>query len=137
MRLRWRFILPAAGLAAFAFLSLQATRGYRPANRFFWWAGIPLDSKPLMPAGSACKDGTDSCGAWGPASIEKPQSLLAVSLILAALPAFISSELMVGEFSRVGLGEVYTFMILTPLFIVAWFYVVGLVIDPRNPKRTG
>ena len=64
------------------------------------------------------------------------QSLLARGLILAALPAFIVSGLFSEEFSRAGVSKVYTFMIFTPLFIAAWFYVVGLVIDPRNPKRT-
>lgn len=89
-----------------------------------------------MPAGSACKDGTDSCGAWGPEAIEVRQSPLARGLILAGLPAFALSGLFSEEFSRAGVSKVYTFMIFTPLFIAVWFYIVGLVIDPRNPKRT-
>jgi len=134
--MRWRFVLPAIGLMLFTWLSIEASRGYRPANRYLWWAGILLDSRPLMPAGSACKDGTERCGAFGPESILVRQSLIPRSLILSAFPAFVLSGLLSAEFSRADVSEVYTFMIFTPLFIVAWFYVVGLVIDPRNPKRT-
>jgi hypothetical protein len=90
-----------------------------------------------MPPGSACKDGTERCGAFGPESILVRQGLLARGLILAALPAFILSGLFSEEFSRAGVSKVCTFMIFTPLFIAAWVYVVRLVIDPRNPKRTG
>jgi hypothetical protein len=46
------------------------------------------------------------------------------------------SELLAGEFGRFGVSEVYSFMIFTPLFIAGWFYVLGLLIDPRTPKRT-
>jgi hypothetical protein len=89
-----------------------------------------------MPPGPACKDGTDRCGEWGPESISVRSSLPARGLRLAAFPAFLLSELLAGEFGRFGVSEVYSFMIFTPLFIAGWFYVLGLLIDPRTPKRT-
>jgi hypothetical protein len=53
-----------------------------------------------------------------------------------SVPCFLLSELLAGEFGRFGVSEVYSFMIFTPLFIAGWFYVLGLLIDPRTPKRT-
>lgn len=86
-----------------------------------------------MPAGSACKDGSDRCGAWGPESLIVDFGLVTKLLVALAFPAFLIGGLIVKELGRAGISEVYSFMISMPLLISAWFYIVGSLID--NWKR--
>jgi hypothetical protein len=134
MRIRWRFVLPLVGLILFALISIEAVRRDRLANRYFWWSGIALDSRPLMPLESACKDGTERCGTWRPIV---DYGVLTESLMILAFPAFLIDRLMVRGVGRVGVNEVYSFMISMPLLISAWLWVVGALIDRWRQKRVG
>jgi len=87
--MRWRVVFAIFGLFLFACVSAQAVRRDQSSGRYFWWSGIPLDSKRLMAPGSACKDGTDRCGEWGPESILVDYGLVTKSLVVLAFPAFL------------------------------------------------
>ena len=62
-------------------------------------------------------------------------SLLAQFLMLAALPAFVIGTAGVRGLASLGVSEVETFMILMPLLIFAWFYLVGWLVDRWVRKR--
>jgi hypothetical protein len=121
------------GLVLFACVSIQAMRQNPAASRYFWWAGVPLDSEPLNKSFSACKEGVVNCDIFGPESINVRPSTLARGLVMSALPAFVLSELVAGELGQRGISAVYSFLISMPLLTAGWFYFVGWMIDPRKP----
>jgi hypothetical protein len=136
MRRRWRLALPFVGLLLFAWVTVQSLPLNRPRSRYGWWSSIPLDATPHSKSDSACKDGSDDCGAWGPQSILVDSGLVARALMVCAFPAFILSALVVGGLGRLGISEVYSFMISTPLLIATWFYVLGWLLDRRKRTRS-
>jgi hypothetical protein len=62
---------------------------------------------------------------------------LTKSLTILAFPAFLIDRLTVRGLGRVGVNEVYSFMISMPLLISAWLWVVGSLIDRWRQKRVG
>lgn len=137
MRRCWRLVLPFAGLLLFAWVTVQSSPLNRPRSRYGWWSSIPLDSTPHSKSDSACKDGSDDdCGDWGPPSILVDSGLVARALMVCAFPGFILSALVVGGLGRLGISEVYSFMISTPLLIATWFYVLGWLLDRRKRTRS-
>jgi len=137
MRRRWGLVLPLCGLALFLLGTYGSFRfnreifGNRP-TRYFYWSSIRLDSDPLnkhqYPYFLPCKSGEEAC--------VEPQTMLGIEpgvvsmlLRLAALPAFIVGAAIVRGLARFGLGEVTTFLISMPLLILAWFYLIGSLID--------
>ena len=141
MRARWRFILPVVALIAFgaeSCLSLRLNRslGTTP-RRYYWWSSIRLDTDPLnknpkVPA--PCKSGEEDCE-WIPNFIWIDPGYLTESLMLLALPAFALGAISVSGLAHLGVSEVWSFMVLMPLFIIAWFYFVGWLIDRWVRKR--
>ena len=71
---------------------------------------------------------------WGPESIIVNPGILSQGLVLAALPAFMVEHLILYEFKRTGVNEVYTFMISMPPLLAGWFYVLGRLLDPFRKK---
>jgi hypothetical protein len=67
----------------------------------------------------------------GPQAILVDSSLVARALMVTAFAAFILSALVIGGLGRLGISEVYSFMISTPLLIAPWFYSIGWLIDLR------
>jgi len=49
--------------------------------------------------------------------------------MLSALPAFVVGRAVVSGLARLGVSEVWSFAILMPVLVVAWFYFVGWLID--------
>jgi hypothetical protein len=122
MRMRWRLVLPSAGLFLFALLSLGALQRNHPPGR--------------NKLASTCMDGGRSCSEWDLKSMTPivDAGMLERILIPAAMPAFLLGRLMVRALSRIGVSEVYSFMISMPLLIAALFYVVGSLIDKWKRK---
>ena len=137
--MRWRVILPVLGLGLFAWLSYQSFRASYgiPSQRYFWWSAERLDRDPLNrhpreprscdPEDKDCPIELDFI--WiEPGWIDR-------TLLLSALPAFIASLGVVYGLARLGVSEVTSFMISTPVFIFAWFYFVGWLLDSWRNKR--
>jgi hypothetical protein len=49
--------------------------------------------------------------------------------MLSALPAFVVGGFAVSGLGRLGLSQVSSFMFLMPVFIFAWYYFVGWLLD--------
>jgi hypothetical protein len=129
MRVRWKFLLPVVGLILFVGVTYDAGPWHDNSRRYYWWASFPLDSEPLNHSESACKHGIENCQFFGPQEIHRTTGLLAGSLILSAVPAFLVGLVVVNGFASYGVSEIPTFMVSMPLLIGGWFYLVGTIID--------
>ncbi|HTM36142.1 MAG TPA: hypothetical protein VL156_05315 [Terriglobales bacterium] len=47
----------------------------------------------------------------------------------SALPAFVAAIAVARGLARVGVSELLSFMVAMPVLTVAWFYVVGWILD--------
>jgi hypothetical protein len=109
----------------------------RSPSRYFWWTSIRLDSDPLnrhpKRTTTPCKNGEGNCANWElPPIVWVDPSCLAKFLMLSALPAFVFGTAVV---RGLGVSEVWSFAIVMPLLISAWFYFVGWLIDRRVHKQ--
>lgn len=134
MRRRWQLILPVLGLLLFTGVSYQSLHGIPAANRYVYWASIPLDSDPLNRRTLPCEGGHGDCS-WAPDSIWVDPGVLARSLLISALPAFVIGIAIAKEVGRLGVSELVTFMATIPLLIFAWDYALGWTIDRLMYKR--
>ncbi|MGB9465504.1 MAG: hypothetical protein WBR10_10350 [Candidatus Acidiferrum sp.] len=48
---------------------------------------------------------------------------------MSAIPAFVVEAVVIGGLGRIGINEIWGFMISMPLLIFAWYYFVGWLID--------
>jgi len=130
MKKRWSLILRLAGLGVFSLITYQSVRsehGYRnyPHQYFYWGAGRlgsdPLHRHPLPPP---------SPDAWEPEYLCYRQPTWPErALVISALPAFATVAALTAGLDRLGVREVVTFLLSAPLFILAWFYYVGWLLD--------
>jgi len=144
MRIQWRLVLPIVGLALFA-AETNTSLGFnhkveRAPSRYFYWAGIRLDSDPLnrrppAPTTTACKEGPENCVTWELRSVWIDPGLLAQGLEYSALPAFILGGFVTIGLGRLGINEIWTFMLTMPVLVFAWYYFVGWLIDRWTRKR--
>lgn len=147
MRRRWSIVLPLCGISLFILGAYQGSRlnqrffGSRP-TRYFYWASIRLDSDPLnrhplqrLP--EPCRDSNKNCITWDPEYVLIEPGLGSKALMLSALPAFLVSGVIVRILARFGVSEVATFFVSMPLFIIAWFYLIGWFIDRWRQSRSG
>jgi hypothetical protein len=142
MKMWWRLILCAWGLTQFALITYHAIRvneemhhGHR--DRYFWWSFTRLDSDPLNKHSSApmpCADGTEGC--FDPEYIWITPGLMQKALVLSALPAFVLGLGLVRGLAHLGVSEIVSFMFAMPVFITAWFYFVGWLLDRWRYKRS-
>jgi len=144
MRMRWRLVLSLWGLILFALLTYHAARWNRETrqghpSRYFWWGATRLDSDPMnkhprrpLP----CEQGTDDCISFDPEYISVEPGLMQKALVLSALPGFLSSLAVVRGLARLGVSELVSFMLTTPVFIFAWFYSLGWLLDRRRYRRS-
>jgi hypothetical protein len=141
---RWRIALPCIGLSLFIALthgSLRMNRELqRSPSRYFWWTSIRLDSDPLnrhpKNTTTPCKNGEQNCENWELRHIWVDPSWVAKFLMLSALPAFVVGTAVVRGLAHLGVSEVWSFAIVMPLLILAWFYFVGWLIDRWVHKRS-
>ena len=146
MRRQWRLILPVCGLLLFSLVSYQSFRAgnlYRKHDsRYFWWSIIRLDSDPLnMQSKSVtkpCPNNVQDCAEieFDPDNPWVVPNPLARLVLLSALPAFIVGTLIVVVLGKLGINQVLSFMMVMPLLIGAWFYLLGWLIDRWRYKRS-
>src|SRR5271156_4042197 len=118
MPIRWRLVLPVAGLIAFAGISYHSYRDGREARaipgRFFQWSTLRLDSDPLNRRyQSPCAQSKAPCVDWDPATIDRDSALVDrwarpvdTLFVLSALPAFLVSTVIVfGLGGKFGVNE--------------------------------
>jgi hypothetical protein len=131
--MRWRLALPFIGLILFAgvtYRSLRIHRALGSPSRYFWWSSIRLDSDPLdKKPHSPVSTGWDLRNMWvDPGWVDQ-------LLFVSALPAFAAGAIVVSGLGRLGISEVSSFMISVPLFIFAWYYFLGWLIQRWTCKR--
>ncbi len=110
--------------------SLEGRRYEKAHGQYFWWS-IRLDThqgdhSPV--ATTPCKEDEDNCASWEPHVIEDP-GWLTRALILSAFPTFLVGVPLVRVVGRHGASEIWSFMVLMPLLIGAWYYTIGWLID--------
>lgn len=139
MKARWRLILPLSGLALFSAITYHSLRrdqegyGNRP-HRYFHWSYLRLDSDPLHrlslpPQSGPCERGDADCIGFEPEFIWITPGWAEKALMVSALPAFLAGSAVVGGLAHAGISEVATFLIAMPPLILAWFYLLGWIID--------
>ena len=143
-------MLPIVGLFLFSLVSWRDFRVNREMhqhfpNKYFMWAGIPLDTAPTKRRTwdvGRCKESDEHCVAWDLRDPWVDPGLLDRFLLLTALPAFVLGGLIVKSLRTTGINELTSFMFLMPVLLLVWFYFVGRVIDGwiqrmRKRKMTG
>jgi len=144
MRVQWRLVLPALGLALFAAISYHAVRWNRTfhggSSRYFWWASIRLDTDPLerhprVQPITPCTSGSEDCVSWDPEYISIESGVLPHALVLSALPAFAVGSVVMLGLGCVGVSQFSTFMVSMPVFILSWYYFLGWLLDRWIFKR--
>lgn len=136
--------MPTMGLLLFALEAWESNRDsrIRPSpSRYSWWASIRLDSDPLN-RDSRSREGGENGARWnGPHKIVDP-GYLANASFFSGLPAFLASMVLTAALSRLGVSQIWTFMISTPVLLFAWYYFLGWLLDrwgkksPREPVNT-
>ncbi len=143
MRIRLRLLLPVLALIPFVLISLQAYRDAAAATRgnsitSIYWLRVRLDSAPPKPHSEpVCEDANNACVTWDLEDVglwAPPPPLLERAFVLAILPAFVIAVAITFGLGALGVSEIATFMIATPLLIVAWFYLIGFLIDRKKSK---
>ncbi len=136
--MRWRFILPAVGLLLFAGETRTSYREWRvepQPRKYFWWAFIRLDSDPLNRHPRSQVVRSESISGWVLRSkIVDPGYLTESSLVLG-LPAFLASKFIVAALSKLGVSQILSFMISTPILLFAWYYFLGWLLDRWRVRR--
>jgi hypothetical protein len=136
MRTRWQVILPIIGLILFGVESYSSFRFNRQLGttprRFYYWSSIRLDSAPLH---KPCKPEDMGCG-WEQNWVWIDSGYVAKFLMLPAIPAFAFGAIVVGALAHLGVSEVWSFGIVMPVSVFAWFYFVGWLIDRWILKRS-
>ena len=142
MRKRWCVALRLVGLVLFSAISSWSFRRNVESfhfKRFFYWSWIRLDSDPRNLRGRVepcTEDLSYECGSIVEIAWVDPGGLTKI-LIVAAFPAFLVATPLVAGLARVGVSEVWSFMISMPLLIGIWFYYVGWAIDRWRYKHPG
>jgi hypothetical protein len=138
MRKRWRYVLPIIGLMCFTAITMGSLRRRAetkyPSDRIFYWSSIRLDRAPNtleVPKSSECgKD--ETCVGWDRYQFYVDPGPLVKALMVFGFPAFLVGIPIVRLFGHLGIDELVVFMIVMPLSIWAWFYLMGLVLDRRR-----
>ena len=143
MQKRWRMVLPTIGITLFSAVSYHSLRLnreiQRAPSRYFWWSAIQLDSDPANKrnwGATPCQDSKENCSRWELRSIWVDPSFAERFLMLSALPAFVVGGLAVRGFGTIGINQVWSFMLLMPVLICAWYYLIGWLLDRRISKRS-
>lgn len=142
MRRRWSVILPIYGLMLFGVITTQSVKyahERHPAfdDRYFRWGTLRLDPDPrnkYMKTG-VCGNSEPNCVAWDPRTMLTKPGPYEKLLILTAFPAFIATALPMLVTTKLGISQIPVFFTSMPVFIFAWFYLVGWLIDRRRYKR--
>lgn len=148
MRMRWRPILciwsmTLFGLLTYGSMRMNSTRfdsgthPLHPHNRYFWWGSIRLDSEPLGERHilKPWVEESDAECVGTPLYIWVHPGWIERALILTALPAFFLAVVITHGLARLGISELLSFMSAMPLLTLAWFYLIGWLLDRWQHKR--
>src|SRR5579871_2751601 len=120
MRKRWRIILPIVALTVFGCVSYNSLRTNdafnRAPSRYVWWSNLRLDSDPSHKLNWNSE--WEPTERWG-------FSLPTFLLTLSALPAFLVGWVLIVGLGRFGFSQVSSFMSVTPVLILIWYYFLG------------
>lgn len=126
--MRWRFVLPVFGLTLFGLVTYQSlTVAKDHTDRYFYWSSIRLDSHPLQVSKPCSLENAD-CADWD-FFIDVHPGLLARSLMLSGLPAFLVCFLITSGLRRLGVSEVTAFFVSIPVLMLVWYYVLGRLFE--------
>jgi len=138
MQKRWRLVLPTVGIILFSVVSYHSLRADREIpSRYFWWSSIRLDSDPSSRRNSGaipCQNGKENC--WELRTKWVDPGLLEQFLMLSALPAFAVGGFAVRRFGRMSINQVSSFMLMMPVLIGAWYYLIGWLLDRWISRRS-
>jgi hypothetical protein len=136
MRMQWKYTLPVVSLILFAGITWNSvianSQFRRIPNRYFWWASFRLDADPLNKhpsIASPCEAGTGNCGRWDLRAIYVDPGLLVEAFIWLSLPTFAVTTVVVFGLGRLGVNEIWSFMVATPPLLFAWYYFIGMMVD--------
>ena len=123
------------------YASIRMNQGFHNGTeRYFWWSAFRLDSDPLdrhssSRTSSPCTGNTENCGSLEPLGTWVDPGWLAQCFVLSALPAFLTTKVIVHGLARLGVSEITSFFVSMPLLTLAWFYSVGWALDRWHSKR--
>jgi len=112
--------------------------GQRNPSRYFWWSFIRLDSDPLNKyprVAAPCERGSGNCVSWDLPNMWVDPGIVTEVLMVSALPAFAIGAFIVGGLGRLGINQIWSFMISMPILIFTWYYFIGWLIDRWVLKR--
>ena len=136
--------MPIIGIILFSAVSYHSFRFNREIQRSapsrdFWWSAIQLDSDPANKrnwGATPCENGKENCSRWDDLQyIWVDPSFVEQFLMLSALPAFFVGGLAVSGLGKIGINQVSSFMLLMPVLIGAWYYLIGWLIDRWISRR--
>jgi hypothetical protein len=134
------FILPIFGLALFIWESHRCFQGQRRALKqegaCFWWANVPLDSKPLAKYQGFWTGDLTECDFEAQQFIDRARPPWAIGLLeLTAAPALITAVGISHGLGKTGVSEIPSFMAGTPVLIFIWYYFVSFLIARIARRR--
>lgn len=94
----------------------------------------PLPRRPPPPQIDLCATDEKDCVAWEPDTIWIEPGMAEKAYLLLSLPAFIAVDVVLWTLRRSGVDQLYVFMISTPIFVGAWYWFAGWMIDKRHRK---
>ena len=143
MQKRWRMVLPTVGIILFSAVSYHSLRLnkeiQRAPSRYFWWSAIRLDSDPANKRNwraTPCQDSKENCSGWDLRSTWVDPGFVQKFLMLSALPAFVVGGLAVRGLGTIGINQISSFMLLMPVLICAWYYLIGWLLDHWISRRS-
>ncbi len=137
--------MPVFGVILFAAVSYHSYETERisrkHASKYFYWSLIRLDSDPANKRDRfvrPCEAGKENCVSWDLTIADTwvDPSLLDKTLMVSALPAFLVGMFLVTVFGRLGISQVASFMVLMPVLICAWYYLIGWLLDRWVSRRS-
>ena len=138
--IRWRFVLPIAGLILFELVSWQSFSRQRESahrGKYFWWSSIRLDTDPASKrfrTPPPCKV-SDESSCFDLIYLWRSQDWPAVLLMVTAFPVFYAGIYLARFVGYLEVSEVTTFMSAMPLLLLSWYYLLGWWIDRRQARR--
>ena len=102
------------------------------------WSAIRLDSDPAHRRNrgvAPCEEGKENCVSWDLQDTWVDPGLLENFLLLTAFPAFVLGKLFVALLGRLGINQVWSFMLSLPILIFAWYYFIGFLLDRWIRRR--
>ncbi len=143
MRSHWRWILPVFGLLLFlgeTYGSLRLNRELKSRNHYrkdFWWGTFRLRTDPLgKVAPQPCPTEELNCaGWWEVRDVIVDPGLVLETLLISGFPAFLISVKTVHGLARLGVNEVHSFFVVTPLLVLGWYFLLGWLLDLWITRR--